>query len=48
MDFFLYFEYKKQGVTNERDSCSASCCLYIIYLIKGIGLDFKTAVLNLY
>ena len=30
------------------DSYCASYCLYIIYLTKVLGIDFKSAVLNLY
>ena len=44
----LYSEYKFQGLTNKRDSYSASYCLYILYLTKVLGIDFKSAVLNLY
>ena len=44
----LYSEYKIQGQTNKRDSYCASYCLYIIYLTKVLGIDFKSAVLNLY
>ena len=36
------FKYKKN------DSFCASYCIYIIYLIKLLGIDFKSAVLNLY
>ena len=39
-----YSEYKIQ----KNDSFCASCCLYIIYLTRVIGMDFKSAVLNLY
>ena len=44
----LYSEYKIQGLTSKRDSYCASYCLYIIYLTKVLGIDFKSAVLNLY
>ena len=44
----LYSEYKIQGLTNKRTSCCAINCLYIIYLTKDIGIDFESAVLNLY
>ena len=44
----LCSEYKIQGLTNIQDSYCASCCLYILYLKKVLGIDFKTAVLNLY
>ena len=40
----LYSEYQIQ----KRDSYCASYCLYIIYLTKVLGIDFKSAVLNLY
>ena len=42
--YCLYSEYQIQ----ENDSFCASYCLYIIYLIKMIGIDFKSAVLNFY
>ena len=35
-------EYKKN------DSLCASFCLYIIFLTKIVGIDFKSAVLDLY
>ena len=40
----LYSEYQIQKI----DSFCASYCLYIIYLTKVLGNDFKSAVLNLY
>ena len=40
----LYSEYQIQ----KNDSFCASYCLYIIYLTKVLGIDFKSAVLNLY
>ena len=40
----LYSEYQIQ----KNDSYCASYCLYIIYLTKVLGIDFKYAVLNLY
>ena len=46
--FCLYSEYKIQGLTSKQDSYCASYCLYIIYLTKVLGIDFKIAVLNLY
>ena len=46
--YCLYSEYKIQGLAKKRDSNCASYCLYIIYLTKVIGIDFKSAVLNLY
>ena len=42
--YCLYSEYQIQ----KNDSFCASYCLYIIYLIKLLGIDFKSAVLNLY
>ena len=46
--YCLYSEYKIQGLTSKQDSYCASYCLYIIYLTKVIGIDFKSVVLNLY
>ena len=40
----LYSEYQIQ----KNDSYCASYCLYIVYLTEVIGIDFKSAVLNLY
>ena len=42
--YCLYSEYQIQ----KNDSYCASYCLYIIYLTKVMGVDFKSAVLNLY
>ena len=42
--YCLYSEYQVQ----KNDSYRASYCLYIIYLTKVLGIDFKSAVLNLY
>ena len=42
--YCLYSEYQIQ----KNDSYCASYCLYIIYLIKVLEIDFKSAVLNLY
>ena len=42
--YCLFSEYQIQ----KNDSYCASYCLYIINLTKGIGIDFKSAVLNLY
>ena len=42
--YSLYSEYQIQ----KNDSFCASYCLYIIYLTKVLGIDFKSAVLNLY
>ena len=44
----LYSGYKIQGLTNKRDSYCASYCLYTLYLTKVLGIDFKSAVSNLY
>ena len=40
----FYSEYQVQ----KSDSFCASYCLYILYLTKVLGIDFKSAVLNLY
>ena len=42
--YCLYSVYQIQ----KNDSYCASYCLYIIYLTKLLGIDFKSAVLNLY
>ena len=42
--YCLYSEYQIQ----KNDSLRASYCLYIIYLTKIVGIDFKFAVLDLY
>ena len=42
--YCLYSEYQIQ----KNDSFGASYCLYIIYMTKVLGIDFKSAVLNLY
>ena len=42
--YCLYSENHLQ----KNDSYCASYCLYIIYLTKALGIDFKPAVLNLY
>ena len=42
--YCLYSEYQIQ----KNDSYCASYCLYIIYLTKVLGIDFKSAVLNLF
>ena len=42
--YCLYSEYQIQ----KNDSFCESYCLYIIYLTKMLGSDFKSAVLNLY
>ena len=42
--YCFYSEYQIQ----KDDSYCASYCLYIIYLTKVLGIDFKSAVLNLY
>ena len=43
-EYCLYSEYQIQ----KNDSFCASYFLYIIYLVKVIDIDFKSAVLNLY
>ena len=40
----FYSAYQIQKI----DSFCSSYCLYIIYLTKVLGIDFKSAVLNLY
>ena len=42
IEYCLYSEYQIQ----KNDSFCASYCLYIIYLTKVLGIDFKSAVLN--
>ena len=42
--YCFYSEYQIQ----KNDSYCASYCLYIVYLTKVLGIDFKSAVLNLY
>ena len=42
--YCLYSEYQ----IRKNDSFCASYCLYIIYLTKVLGFDFKSVVLNLY
>ena len=42
--YCLYSEYQIQ----KEDSFCGSYCLYIIYLTKVLGINFKSAVLNLY
>ena len=42
--YCLYSKYQLQ----KNDSLCASYCLYIIYLTKIVGIDFKFAVLDLY
>ena len=42
--YCLYSEYQIQ----KNDSLCGSYCLFIIYLTKVLGIDFKSAVLNLY
>ena len=42
--YCLYSQYQIQ----KKDSFCASYCLYIIYLTKVLGIDFKSAVSNLY
>ena len=42
--YCLYSEYQIQ----KNDNFCSSYCLYILYLIKVLGIDFKSAVSNLY
>ena len=42
--YCLYSEYQIQ----KNDNFCSSYCLYMIYLTKVLGIDFKSAVLNLY
>ena len=42
--YCLYSEYQ----IKKFDSFCASYCLYIVYLTKVLGIDFKSAVLNFY
>ena len=42
--YCLYSQYQIQ----KNDSFCASYCLYILYLTKIVGIDFKSGVLNLY
>ena len=44
----LYSDYKIQGLTNKRYSYWASYCLQIIHLTEVTGVDFDSAVSNLY
>ena len=46
--YCLFSEYKKQGLTSEKDGYCARLGLYIYYLTKVLGIDFKSAVSNLY
>ena len=47
-EYCVYSEYKTQGLTNKKVSFCASYCLYLLYLTKVKGSDFKPAVLNFY
>ena len=42
--YCLFSQYQIQ----KNDSFCASFCLYRIYLVKVLGIDFKSAALNLY
>ena len=44
--YCLISVYKIQGLTSKRDCHCAVFCLYITYLAKVLGKNFKTAVLN--
>ena len=41
------FCFSSEYEIQKNDSFSASYCLYIILLTKVLGVDFKSAVLNL-
>ena len=41
-------EFKTQGLTSTKRSFCATYCLYIFYLTEDFGINFKSAVLNLY
>ena len=40
--------FYSESQIQKNDSFCARYCLYIIYLTKNVGIDFKSAVLNLY
>ena len=42
--YCIYSEYQIQ----KNDSYCASYYLYLVYMTKVLGIDFKSAVLNLY
>ena len=44
----LHSEYKIPGLTSQKDSYCCGYCFYLIYSTKVTGIDFKSAVLNLY
>ena len=44
----LYSEYKTEGLTSKTDSHCAGYSSKINYLTKNIGIDFESAVLNIY
>ena len=46
--YCLYSKYKSQCLKSNRDSYCASYCFFIYILTEVIGIDFKSAVLNLY
>ena len=46
--FCLHSEYKIQGLTSKKDSYFASYCLYLLYLTKVLGIDFKSALFILH
>ena len=37
-----------QGLTSKRDSYCSAYCSYVIHFTKILGIDFKSAVLNLF
>ena len=44
----LYSECKIQGLASKRRSYCAAYCLYIMYLTKVLGIDFKSGFSNLH
>ena len=48
IDHYLHSEYKIQSLANKTDSFCACYCLYVSLFDKILGIDFKSAVLNLY
>ena len=44
----LFSDYKIQRLTSKRDSYCAAYFLRIKYPVKVLGIDLKSAVLNLY
>ena len=44
----VYILNTKKGLTSKRDFRCLICWSYILYLTKVSGIDFETAVLNIY